>query len=429
MAGGVNNFNIITYLTVHPSMTIPSISIHPSTTIPSVSSGVEQNTGKYSALNVKAIRTLPLSEYSLSSFVKAATIFGKRQGDSYKIIISDFKKILECKGNTKLQAELKLYLSAGKYIVSHPNSRRNTAMGMLRDYLSKDLEKNGKINQYDEVKADLLQCKIKEGTITPLVSDFKVELMPDGSKVLTGKSNALPLLNELQKTMNRKLLVEQLEIGKADGERLKANAGLLDGELGAIQWYTSAGFSYINSLLRESEVLSSFIKDNGINIVKGLNKLESFNGTVYRALAMDDLSSLAEKMSPGQLVADKGFLSTTSSSMFAKSFRGGKSTVIYAIDSVITGRNIAGYTQLKQAEVLLAPGHHMRVTATKLTEQNLYVVLESTNKFIKGEAVRNLALDTYIGIAINDKTTTVTRDVRSSFDDPTIVPILEQLND
>ncbi|HGS4649908.1 TPA: hypothetical protein ACMDP5_003644, partial [Vibrio cholerae] len=122
----------------------------------------------------------------------------------------------------------------------------------------------------------------------------------------------------------------------------------------------------------------------------------------------------------------KNLFSISSSSMFVKDFRGEKGTVIYAIDGVTIGRNISGYAQLKQAEILLPPGHHMIVIATKLTDKNLYIVLESTNKFNKGEVVRDLAMGTDIGIAINDNTSTVMRDVKSSFNNPTVVSILEQ---
>ncbi|PHV01672.1 hypothetical protein CSQ88_11085 [Iodobacter sp. BJB302] len=311
---------------------------------------------------------------------------------------------------------MKLYQEAGEYIDKHPNSSRNGAMKNLRDSCSKHISESKPASndayQYDEVQAALQLCKIREGVATTQKIDFNIQQMSDGSKLLADSPRAPELLNELQKPIIHGQINDELDKAKVDGDAIKDKADLNKNEIESIQWYTSVGFQYINAALRNGEQLTSFLKDHGENTISGLSKLSPFTGTVYRALVVDNLSSLAEKLTPGQLVTDKGFISTSSSPSFAKTFRGGKGTVIYSIDNVTTGKNIAGYAQLKQAEVLLLPGHHMRVTAAKLTGQNLYVVLESTNKFHKGESVCNIASGDTLGIAINDETTTVSKEIR-----------------
>lgn len=222
-----------------------------------------------------------------------------------------------------------------------------------------------------------------------------------------GSESSHQLLNELQTPVIKTLIEEELNKSKIDSEAIKAKAALTKEEVNSIQWYTSVGYQYLNAELRKGEPLVSFFRHHLVNILNGMNKLEPFNGTVYRSIAVNNLSYLAEKLSPGQLVTDKGLISTSGSAMFAKTFRGEKGRVFYAINGVTTGRNIAGYTQLKQAEVLLPPCHHMRVKASKLTDKNLYVVLESTNKFNKRESVRDMALGTFLEVAISDEKTTV----------------------
>ncbi|WP_440863980.1 membrane-targeted effector domain-containing toxin [Symbiopectobacterium purcellii] len=358
---------------------------------------------------IKHIRNVP--EHFINKFTKDAYVFCKKRGDSYKSIISHLLETQKTSDSNTLEAELKLYQKTEEYIKTHPNSGRNRAIRSLHKLCSKHINETNPIS--DEAQAKLQLYKIIEGVTTTQKVDFNIQKMPDGSKLLADKPRALQLLNELQKPItHEKIIEDELNKAKIDGNSIRNKAGLNKNEIESIQWYTSIGFQYINAALRSGEQLTSFIKEHGENIMIGLNKLSSFTGEVYRSLAVDNLSSLAEKLTPGQLVTDKGFISTSSNSTFAKTFRGGKGTVIYSIYDVTTGKNIADYTQLKQAEVLLLPNYHMRVVATKLTEKNLYVVLESTNKFHKGESVCDIASGNILGISINNEKTTVNKEIK-----------------
>ncbi|WP_268843939.1 anthrax toxin-like adenylyl cyclase domain-containing protein, partial [Vibrio anguillarum] len=190
-------------------------------------------------------------------------------------------------------------------------------------------------------------------------------------------------------------------------------------------WYTSEGFQYVNEALRKEDKLTYFVKDNAVNAVKGLNKLETFEGTVYRAFMPGvSLNDLASQVTPGQLFSDQGFTSTSTSTELAKSFRGGKDTVILTILDA-KGTNVAGLAQLNQAEVLLKPGAHLRIEAVKETDQNLHIVAKYTEEFHAGETVRNLFDGKTIGIAINRNTSTINESVITSFDHDEITTLLK----
>ncbi|WP_234830790.1 ADP-ribosyltransferase, partial [Vibrio anguillarum] len=127
------------------------------------------------------------------------------------------------------------------------------------------------------------------------------------------------------------------------------------------------------------------------------------------------MNDLASQVTPGQLFSDQGFTSTSTSTELAKSFRGGKDTVILTILDA-KGTNVAGLAQLNQAEVLLKPGAHLRIEAVKETDQNLHIVAKYTEEFHAGETVRNLFDGKTIGIAINRNTSTINESVITSFD-------------
>uniref|UniRef100_UPI003F58A586 hypothetical protein n=1 Tax=Vibrio cholerae TaxID=666 RepID=UPI003F58A586 len=89
------------------------------------------------------------------------------------------------------------------------------------------------------------------------------------------------------------------------GEAVLNKVQLSDDEIKGIKWYTSEGFQYVNEALRKEEKLAYFVKDNAVNAVKGLSKLETFEGTVYRAFMPGvSLNDLASHVTPGQLFSD-----------------------------------------------------------------------------------------------------------------------------
>ncbi|WP_324171954.1 C80 family cysteine peptidase [Sulfurimonas sp.] len=249
----------------------------------------------------------------------------------------------------------------------------------------------------------------------------------DGTKYTTQES--LNALDEQEIPFNNKHMKQELLDAKQVGEEVYDKASLSSKEIDAIQWYTSVGFQYINSYLRKSEKLILLMKDNSINAIKGMSKMQTFEGTTYRAfLPGATLESLERKIAVGKLVGDKGFSSTSTSGDFAKSFRSGKKTVILTILDA-KGVNIAGLAQSNQAEVLLYPGSHMRIEAIKRTDQNLHIIARYTENFKAGEKVLNLHDGSEIGTAIDKNTSTVREDAIKSIDDKEVTEILRGENE
>ncbi|MGI0115322.1 membrane-targeted effector domain-containing toxin [Zooshikella sp. RANM57] len=362
--------------------------------------------------------------------VKQAAVVGKPQGESYKALLSQLQQFWQQNGSDRINTAFKLYQQAGDYIDRHPDSKRNGAIQGLRQHLARAINKAQSDHPQTQetlarVKARLQLLQLEEGLIAAPRSGQATQLA-DGTRVLTSSPNAgIDSLQHLQTVFDPSLRDQELAVGREAGNKVKAQANISQAEADAITWYTKEGFQYINDMLRNDQPLTHFVKDYGISALQGLNKLANYEGTVYRALAVDDLSTLADRLTPGQLVGDKGFLSTSTSAEFAKAFRGGKGTVIYAIEGVTNGRNVTGFAQLEQAEVLLQPGSHFRVEATKLTDNNLYVVLKQADNLKAGEVVRNLATGDVLGAVINGQTTTLIDDVKKTFVDPNIAALLD----
>ncbi|MCX4029164.1 membrane-targeted effector domain-containing toxin [Endozoicomonas sp. SM1973] len=379
-------------------------------------------------------RNLPNRE----QLTQQASVIGKPIGESYRAILVSLDELWQQQDADRVLAAFELYKQAGEYIQQHPSSKRNPAIQSLRDKLVdaiNEAQADDHLVQFqlDKVKAHLKLVQIKSGLITPELSTNNIQQLADGTFILNGGDSSLTELARLQKPFDRALKDQELVDGRALGEKIKAGAQLSDAEVEGINWYTREGYVYLNEALRGGKPLEFFVKDRGVNAVIGLSKLEPHNGTVYRALPVDNLSGLAEQLNPGQLLGDKGFLSTSTSAEFVKEFRGGKGTVIYAIEGVTSGYNISAYAQreklpgaTEQAEVLLQPGSHFRVKAIKQTDQNLYVVLEQTTTFDKGEVVRNIATGEVIGAAVNEQRTTIMDDVTASFNDDSAVDVLEK---
>ncbi|WP_413083644.1 C80 family cysteine peptidase [Vibrio paracholerae] len=250
-----------------------------------------------------------------------------------------------------------------------------------------------------------------------------IKSLADGTKYNSQES--LAVLSKQEVPFNKDLQDQQLVQGRVTGEAVLNKVQLSDDEIKGIKWYTSEGFQYVNEALRKEEKLAYFVKDNAVNAVKGLSKLETFEGTVYRAFMPGvSLNDLASHVTPGQLFSDQGFTSTSTSTELAKSFRGGKGTVILTILDA-KGTNVAGLAQLNQAEVLLKPGAHLRIEAVKETDQNLHIVAKYTEEFRAGEIVRNLFDGKTIGIAINQNTSTINESVVTSFDHDDITAMLK----
>lgn len=362
--------------------------------------------------------------------IKQAAVVGKPQGASYTALLSELQQFWQQADGERINTAFKLYQQAGDYIDQHPDSKRNSAIHGLRQHLARAINKAQSDQPQTQetlarVKARLQLLQIAEGLVAEPRSTQATQLA-DGSWVLADSPNAgIDSLQHLQTAFDQSLRDQELAAGREAGNRVKAQANISQAEADAITWYTKEGYLYINDMLRNDQPLTHFVKDYGVSALQGLNKLTHYEGTVYRALAVDDLSTLADRLMPGQLVGDKGFLSTSISAEFAKEFRGGKGTVIYAFEGVTHGRNVTGFAQLEQAEVLLQPGSHFRVEATKLTDNNLYVVLKQADDLTAGEVVRNLATGDVLGSVINSQTTTLIDDVKRTFVEPSVASLLD----
>ncbi|WP_369808757.1 C80 family cysteine peptidase [Photobacterium sp. J15] len=255
---------------------------------------------------------------------------------------------------------------------------------------------------------------------TPTVD---VKQLDDGTKYISEAS--LNALMEQEEPFNKERYNQELLDGRKAGEDIVAKGNLNDAEIKGIKWYTSEGFQYVNESLRKNEKLQYFVKDNSVDAVKGMSKLDTFEGTVYRAFMPGvSLAELESRIAPGQLIGEKGFCSTSTSAELAKDFRGGKGTVMLTILDA-KGTNVAGLAQLNQAEVLLKPGSHIRIEAIKKTDKNLHIVAKYTEDFKVGESVHSLFDGNKIGLAINQDTSTLHEDVKSSFDSADVADILK----
>lgn len=376
--------------------------------------------------------TLDLSSVSTKDELKnEAKVFAKPIGESYQKILDQLDLLHTTQGDKQIEAALRVNNLVDDYVSHHEKSGRNTALLSLKNRVSESLYNNVAQETRVEIAklsatridlaADLLH-RLRSST-NKVSSVVDIKHLADGTKYSSQES--LAVLSEQEVPFNKELQDQQLVQGRETGEAVVNNVQLSDDEIKGIKWYTSEGFQYVNEALRKEDKLTYFVKDNAVNAVKGLNKLETFEGTVYRAFMPGvSLNDLASQVTPGQLFSDQGFTSTSTSTELAKSFRGGKDTVILTILDA-KGTNVAGLAQLNQAEVLLKPGAHLRIEAVKETDQNLHIVAKYTEEFHAGETVRNLFDGKTIGIAINRNTSTINESVITSFDHDEITTLLK----
>ncbi|HGS5022393.1 TPA: MARTX multifunctional-autoprocessing repeats-in-toxin holotoxin RtxA [Vibrio cholerae] len=376
--------------------------------------------------------TLDLSSVLTKDELKnEAKVFAKPIGESYQKILDQLDLLHATQGDKQLEAGLRLNNLVDEYVSSHEKSGRNTALLSLKNRVTESLYSNVAQESRVEIaklSADRIDLAVDllhrlRSSTNEVSSVVDIKSLADGTKYNSQES--LAVLSKQEVPFNKDLQDQQLVQGRVTGEAVLNNVQLSDDEIKGIKWYTSEGFQYVNEALRKEEKLAYFVKDNAVNAVKGLSKLETFEGTVYRAFMPGvSLSDLASHVTPGQLFSDQGFTSTSTSTELAKSFRGGKGTVILTILDA-KGTNVAGLAQLNQAEVLLKPGAHLRIEAVKETDQNLHIVAKYTEEFRAGEIVRNLFDGKTIGIAINQNTSTINESVVTSFDHDDITAMLK----
>ncbi|EIN5958741.1 MARTX multifunctional-autoprocessing repeats-in-toxin holotoxin RtxA [Vibrio cholerae] len=376
--------------------------------------------------------TLDLSSVLTKDELKnEAKVFAKPIGESYQKILDQLDLLHATQGDKQLEAGLRLNNLVDEYVSSHEKSGRNTALLSLKNRVTESLYSNVAQESRVEIaklSADRIDLAVDllhrlRSSTNEVSSVVDIKSLADGTKYSSPES--LTVISKQEAPFNKDLQEQQLIQGRVTGEAVLNNVQLSDDEIKGIKWYTSEGFQYVNEALRKEEKLAYFVKDNAVNAVKGLSKLETFEGTVYRAFMPGvSLSDLASHVTPGQLFSDQGFTSTSTSTELAKSFRGGKGTVILTILDA-KGTNVAGLAQLNQAEVLLKPGAHIRIEAVKETDQNLHIVAKYTEEFRAGETIRNLFDGKTIGIAINQSTSTINESVITSFDHDEITAMLK----
>ncbi len=376
--------------------------------------------------------TLDLSSVLTKDELKnEAKVFAKPIGESYQKILDQLDLLHATQDDKQLEAALRLNNLVDDYVSSHEKSGRNTALLSLKNRVTESLYSNVAQESRVEIaklSADRIDLAVDllhrlRSSTNEVSSVVDIKSLADGTKYNSQES--LAVLSKQEVPFNKDLQDQQLVQGRVTGEAVLNKVQLSDDEIKGIKWYTSEGFQYVNEALRKEEKLAYFVKDNAVNAVKGLSKLETFEGTVYRAFMPGvSLNDLASHVTPGQLFSDQGFTSTSTSTELAKSFRGGKGTVILTILDA-KGTNVAGLAQLNQAEVLLKPGAHLRIEAVKETDQNLHIVAKYTEEFRAGEIVRNLFDGKTIGIAINQNTSTINESVVTSFDHDDITAMLK----
>ncbi|ENM3928517.1 MARTX multifunctional-autoprocessing repeats-in-toxin holotoxin RtxA [Vibrio cholerae] len=376
--------------------------------------------------------TLDLSSVLTKDELKnEAKVFAKPIGESHQKILDQLDLLHATQGDKQLEAGLRLNNLVDDYVSSHEKSGRNTALLSLKNRVTESLYSNVAQESRVEIaklSADRIDLAVDllhrlRSSTNEVSSVVDIKSLADGTKYNSQES--LAVLSKQEVPFNKHLQDQQLVQGRVTGEAVLNKVQLSDDEIKGIKWYTSEGFQYVNEALRKEEKLAYFVKDNAVNAVKGLSKLETFEGTVYRAFMPGvSLNDLASHVTPGQLFSDQGFTSTSTSTELAKSFRGGKGTVILTILDA-KGTNVAGLAQLNQAEVLLNPGAHLRIEAVKETDQNLHIVAKYTEEFRAGEIVRNLFDGKTIGIAINQNTSTINESVVTSFDHDDITAMLK----
>ncbi|WP_039907583.1 hypothetical protein [Candidatus Regiella insecticola] len=75
----------------------------------------------------------------------------------------------------------------------------------------------------------------------------------------------------------------------------------------------SAIIGFLTHCLREGGTLPELVRDYTVQAMNGLDTLPHYQGTVYHSEHVQDLAGLVAQLKPGQLVSDRGFLSTSAS--------------------------------------------------------------------------------------------------------------------
>lgn len=389
-------------------------------------------TSDLEALGNKTKISVDLSQVMTKDELKKdAHVFAKPIGESYQKILEQVELLHTSTGLKQIEVALNLNNLIDTYVAKHETSGRNSALKRFQEQLSERLYNNGSIGALRSDIADL--AKTRPDLAATVISNIlmatddktpkvDVKQLDDGTKYVSEES--LNALIGQEEPFNKNRYNQELLDGRKAGEEVVANSNLNDAEIKGIQWYTSEGYQYVNESLRKNEKLQYFVKDNSVDAVKGMSKLDTFEGTVYRAFMPGvSLTELESRIAPGQLIGEKGFCSTSTSAELAKDFRGGKGTVMLTILDA-KGTNVAGLAQLNQAEVLFKPGSHIRIEAIKKTDKNLHIVAKYTEDFRVGESVHSLFDGNKIGLAINKNTSTLHDGVKSSFDSADVADIL-----
>ncbi len=361
--------------------------------------------------------------FSVKQLKKNAMVLMKRAGNGYRNIVSELERFWASSEVDQARIAMKIDGMINNYVKNHDGSRRNAALLELGRQIQSGMDALHPVHGLDQFAVDDIRAEwnlyhIKNGKKFVDIRE-RFETFPDGtSSNHVFNQGEQALYEQIQSTIDHDEMRMELDAARSRGVDVRSQAGLSGPLEDSIKWYTSTGYQYINEALRNGVPLVDFVKSHGENIISALNMLPKHEGVLYRALAVDDLPDLAGRIVPGELIGDKGFLSTSVSREFVKSFRGGRGTVIYIIENSKNGRNVSGYAQLHQGEVLLPPGSIMRVKHTRLTESNLIVVLDGSPDIAKMEVVRNLADGLPIGVTSSRGGSTLLNDVKTVFDQP-----------
>ena len=132
--------------------------------------------------------------------------------------------------------------------------------------------------------------------------------------------------------------------------------GLTDDEQGAILAYKSGGSYTLNTKLRENMELDEYEQQIVDNLDRALEKLPTYKGTVYRNIQFDGFGDKAARDAfvAGHVVDDLALYeaySSTSTAMDGYVLEG--DYVVHLVIESVSGRNMAGYGNNFESEVLL----------------------------------------------------------------------------
>ncbi|EDP60218.1 ADP-ribosyltransferase [Vibrio sp. AND4] len=195
-------------------------------------------------------------------------------------------------------------------------------------------------------------------------------------------------------------------------------------EYAAVKRYGRVDHDVINEFMRAGEPetfitpsIGAQLKGSTAHLRSAMNKIPNYKGTVYRGSAIKN--SLLEKLNVGDILHEKGFLSTSTLPSMAKSFSvnaaydsgsaaiGSASAAQFKIDLKTSGRAINTLTfKTYEAEVLAKPGTYFRIEAIEKIspEQNFIKMREVKNpsKYLKAEPDINI-YDSFSGAEMQIK--------------------------